>query len=74
MILSKDFSIWQISVYPQLAQDSRIPAAAPEAEAMSKDLNKRGFTFVEPAICCAMMQSCGMVIDLLASCWKRVDN
>jgi DNA-3-methyladenine glycosylase I len=48
-----------------------IPAVTPEAEAMSKDLKKRGFTFVGPTICYAMMQSCGMVDDHLMSCWRR---
>ena len=35
----------------------------PESEAMSKALKKRGFRFVGPTTCYAMMQSVGMVID-----------
>ncbi|MBK9125482.1 MAG: DNA-3-methyladenine glycosylase I [Chloroflexi bacterium] len=50
---------------------SQIPAVTPEAEALSKDLKKRGFTFVGPTIVYAMMQSHGMVNDHLLSCWKR---
>jgi DNA-3-methyladenine glycosylase I len=34
-----------------------------ESEAMSKALKKRGFRFVGPTTCYAMMQSVGMVID-----------
>lgn len=50
---------------------SDIPAVTPEAEAMSKDLKKRGFTFVGPTICYAMMQANGMVDDHLVTCWRR---
>jgi len=35
----------------------------PESTAMSKDLKKRGFKFVGPTTCYAMMQSVGMVIE-----------
>ncbi|CAB9502111.1 DNA-3-methyladenine glycosylase [Seminavis robusta] len=35
----------------------------PESEAMSKALKKKGFRFVGPTTCYAMMQSVGMVID-----------
>lgn len=35
----------------------------PESEALSKALKKRGFRFVGPTTCYAMMQSVGMVID-----------
>jgi DNA-3-methyladenine glycosylase I len=45
-----------------------IPATTAEADAMSKDLKKRGFTFVGPTICYAFMQACGMVNDHLVSC------
>jgi DNA-3-methyladenine glycosylase I len=47
-----------------------IPAITPEAEAMSKDLKKRGFKFVGPTICYAYMQSMGMVNDHLVSCFR----
>ena len=36
---------------------------SPESEAMSKGLKKRGFRFVGPTTCYALMQSVGMVID-----------
>lgn len=48
-----------------------VPAVTPEAEALSKALKKRGFTFVGPTIMYAYMQSMGLVDDHLANCWKR---
>lgn len=48
-----------------------IPAKTAEAEAMSKDLQKRGFTFVGPTICYAFMQACGMVNDHVMDCFRR---
>jgi DNA-3-methyladenine glycosylase I len=38
-------------------------ANTPQSEAMSKALKKKGFRFVGPTTCYAMMQSTGMVID-----------
>jgi DNA-3-methyladenine glycosylase I len=35
---------------------------------MSKDLKKRGFTFVGSTICYAFMQATGMVNDHLVDC------
>ncbi len=47
-----------------------IPAKTPEAEAMSKDLKKRGFRFVGPTICYAFMQAAGMVNDHVVECFR----
>jgi DNA-3-methyladenine glycosylase I len=47
-----------------------IPAKTAEAEAMSKDLIHRGFKFVGPTICYAVMQSAGLVNDHLVSCFR----
>ena len=47
-----------------------IPAITPKAEAMSKDLLKRGFRFVGPTICYAHMQATGMVNDHVTSCFR----
>ncbi len=51
-----------------------IPAQTPQAQAMSKDMLKRGFTFVGPTICYAYMQACGMVNDHVAGCFRHPDN
>jgi DNA-3-methyladenine glycosylase I len=45
-----------------------IPAESPESDAMSRDLKKRGFTFVGSTICYAFMQAVGMVDDHLVTC------
>ncbi|MBK8138932.1 MAG: DNA-3-methyladenine glycosylase I [Chloroflexi bacterium] len=72
---SFDAYIWRFTgekpIVNAFTEMREIPAVTPEAEAMSKDLKKRGFTFVGPTICYAMMQSCGMVDDHLESCWRR---
>jgi DNA-3-methyladenine glycosylase I len=47
-----------------------IPAQTPEAEAMSRELKRRGFTFVGPTICYAFMQACGLVNDHLVGCFR----
>ncbi len=49
---------------------SQIPAQTREAEAMSKDLAKRGFKFVGPTICYAFMQACGLVNDHVVGCFR----
>ena len=38
---------------------------------LSRDLKKRGFTFVGPTLTYAYLQSMGLVDDHLATCWKR---
>ena len=47
-----------------------IPASTPESDAMSKDLKKRGFSFVGSTICYAFMQAVGMVNDHTADCFR----
>lgn len=47
-----------------------IPTATKQSEAMSKELKKRGFTFVGPTICYAFMQSVGMVNDHTTDCFR----
>ncbi len=46
-----------------------IPARTAESDAMSKDLKRRGFTFVGSTICYAFMQAVGMVNDHIVDCW-----
>src|SRR5437016_1056308 len=47
-----------------------LPARTPESDAMSKDLQKRGFTFVGSTICYAFMQAVGMVNDHVVDCFR----
>lgn len=49
---------------------SQLPAETEESRAMSKDLKKRGFTFVGPTICYAFMQATGMVNDHIVTCFR----
>jgi DNA-3-methyladenine glycosylase I len=47
-----------------------IPPETAESRALSKDLRKRGFRFVGPTICYALMQAVGMVNDHLVDCFR----
>ena len=49
---------------------SDLPASTPISEKLSKDLKQRGFTFVGPTICYAMMQAIGMVNDHSSNCFR----
>jgi len=77
---SFDAYIWQctgnkmkLNKFKTLAD---IPAKSPESDAMSRDLKKRGFSFVGSTICYAFMQAAGMVNDHLAGCprYKEVQK
>jgi DNA-3-methyladenine glycosylase I len=48
-----------------------VPVSTPLAEALSKDLRKRGLRFVGPTIVYSFMQAVGMVNDHLATCAFR---
>jgi DNA-3-methyladenine glycosylase I len=48
-----------------------IPARTAESDAMSKDLKRRGFTFVGSTICYAYMQACGLVNDHTTGCFRH---
>jgi len=47
-----------------------VPARSEESDALSKDLKKRGFTFVGSTIIYAYMQAVGLVNDHLESCFR----
>ncbi len=47
-----------------------IPCTTAESDALSKDLKKRGMTFVGSTIIYAFMQAVGLVDDHLADCWR----
>ena len=47
-----------------------VPALTAESDAMSKDLKKRGFSFVGSTICYAHMQATGMVNDHITDCFR----
>lgn len=72
---SFDAYIWQFTGGKTIQNNwqtmEEVPAKTAEAEAMSKDLKKRGFNFVGPTICYAYMQATGMVNDHLATCFRH---
>lgn len=49
---------------------TQVPAQTAESDTMSKDLKRRGFTFVGSTICYAFMQAVGMVNDHLVTCFR----
>ena len=51
-----------------------VPVRTPVSDALSKDLKKRGMSFVGSTIMYAYMQAVGMVNDHLADCWMRVEE
>ncbi len=73
---SFDKYIWQFTNYKTLFPKtppttlSEIPTHSPESDAMSKDLQKRGFNFVGTVICYSFMQAVGMVNDHVKGCFK----
>lgn len=71
---SFDTYIWQFvdgkPIVNRWTSLSEIPATSPESDRMSKDLKKRGFTFVGTTICYAYMQAAGMVNDHTADCFR----
>jgi DNA-3-methyladenine glycosylase I len=50
-----------------------LPAATPLSETISKDLKRRGFTFVGPTIVYAHMQATGMVNDHVVGCFRHAE-
>ena len=71
---SFDAYIWQFTGGSPLVNSRRsskqVPASTPESDAMSKDLKKRGFSFVGTTICYAFMQAVGMVNDHVTTCFR----
>jgi len=71
---SFDRYIWQFVGDKPLVNGWRsgqkVPARTAESDAMSKDLKKRGFTFVGSTICYAFMQACGLVNDHVVDCFR----
>ncbi len=71
---SFDRYIWQFvgdkPLVNKLDDMKGVPARTVESDAMSKDLQKRGFKFVGTTICYAFMQAVGMVNDHVVGCFR----
>ena len=48
----------------------QVPASTPQSDALSKDLRRRGFSFVGSTICYAFMQATGLVNDHVVTCFR----
>jgi DNA-3-methyladenine glycosylase I len=70
---SFDRYIWSFAPKKQNRRKGRV-ATTPEAEAMSRDLRRRGFRFVGATICYAFMQAVGMVNDHAPECFRAKGN
>ncbi|HME36912.1 MAG TPA: DNA-3-methyladenine glycosylase I [Candidatus Sulfotelmatobacter sp.] len=72
---SFDAYIWQfVDGRPRVNSPKsmkQVPARTPESDAMSSDLNRRGFKFVGSTICYAFMQAVGLVNDHVVGCFRH---
>ncbi|MCG6909925.1 MAG: DNA-3-methyladenine glycosylase I [Deltaproteobacteria bacterium] len=72
---SFDAYIWQFvdnqPICNHWKKTAEIPTRTPISDRMSRDLKKRGFTFVGPTICYAFMQATGMVNDHTVDCFRH---
>jgi len=72
---SFDNYIWQfVGGKPKqnaLKSHKILPARTTQSDALSKDLQKRGFRFVGSTICYALMQATGLVNDHATNCFRH---
>lgn len=71
---SFDAYVWDfvggVTSHTRFRRQQDLPARTPVADALSKDLKRRGFTFVGPTIVYAFMQAAGLVNDHLVTCFR----
>ncbi len=69
-----DYFIWQFvkgkPINNNFTSFSEVPSETEESRAMSTELKKKGFKFVGPKICYALMQAAGLVNDHLVWCFR----
>jgi len=74
---SLDAYLWQFAggkpIVNRRSSMKDIPPRTPESDAMSEDLLLRGFKFVGPTICYALMQAVGMANDHLVMCPRHAE-
>ncbi|MBN4069471.1 MAG: DNA-3-methyladenine glycosylase I [Alkaliphilus sp.] len=72
---SFDKYLWQFVNYKTIKSRweniKDVPSKTKESEKMSKDMKKRGFSFVGATICYAFMQAIGMVNDHVVTCFRH---
>ncbi len=66
--------LWSFVNHKQIKNNfkklSDIPTSTETSKKLSNDLKKRGFSFVGPTICYALMQAIGMVNDHTVDCFR----
>ena len=71
---SFDYYIWGFVNHTPIKNNfkklSDLPTSTVISEKLSNDLKKRGFNFVGPTICYALMQAVGMVNDHTVNCFR----
>ncbi len=69
-----DELLWSFAPDPAVrrrpADLSQVPATSVESHAMARELKRRGFRFVGPTTCYALMQAAGLVDDHVQGCWR----
>lgn len=74
---SFDTYLWRFvdgrTVQNAWTEQRRVPARSASSDALSKDLQARGFKFVGSTIMYAFMQSAGLVNDHLTSCFRHAE-
>ena len=72
---SFDAYIWQFvegkPIINHWTNMTQVPATTPESDALSKDLKKRGFSFVGSIVIYAHMQATGLVNDHTTNCFRH---
>ncbi len=79
LTVQREFSSFDTYLWKFVGGNPTQPSAAPlvritrttESDALSKDLQRRGFKFVGTTICYALMQAVGMVNDHDIECFRR---
>ena len=68
--------VWRFEPEALAAPNSlgELPAQTEASKALSKDLRKRGFSFVGPTTVYAFMQAMGLVNDHVAGCFCRAES
>ena len=78
--IQQDFGSFDTYIWPFVDGEPRrntwrsldqVPARSEISDALSKDLKRRGFTFVGSTICYALMQATGLVNDHLVGCFRH---
>jgi DNA-3-methyladenine glycosylase I len=72
---SFDDYLWRFTAgrtlrHPRGLTRATMPTSSPESDAMARDMKRRGFKFVGPTTCYALMQGMGMVDDHTTECFR----